>query len=80
MKKLHLTVAKIDGLAFEGEVDSVTLPGVDGEMTILADHEALISPLGAGTVVVNQSKEDSTTFSIKEGTLEISNNKATVLI
>jgi len=80
MKKFHLTVAKINELAFAGEVESVSLPGIDGEMTVLADHEALISPLREGTIVINETKDNATTFSISEGTLEVSNNKATVLI
>lgn len=78
--KLHLTVAKIDGLEFEGEVESVVLPGIDGEMTLMAHHEPLISPLTTGTITINISAEESQTISMSEGTLEVSDNKATVLI
>jgi F-type H+-transporting ATPase subunit epsilon len=61
-------------------VVSVTVPGTEGEMTILADHEALISVLRAGTVTVRPETGDAHTFTIDQGTIEISHNHATVLI
>ena len=44
-KLLKLTIARVDGPLFDGEVVSVTVPGASGEMTLLAEHAALISPL-----------------------------------
>lgn len=78
-KKLKLTISKVDAPVFDGEVDSVTLPGIEGEMTILANHEPLISPLKAGVITI-ATDTDTKTFDIESGTLEISNNHATVLI
>ena len=78
-KSLHLTIAKIDEPVFDGEVVSVTVPGVEGEMTILAQHEALISPLKEGVVTIKTTK-GAETHNIESGTLEISNNRATILI
>lgn len=79
MKKLNLTISKVDGPVFDGEVDSVRLPGIEGEMTILANHEPLISPLAEGKIVVVADGETKE-FSIITGTLEISHNHATILI
>ena len=78
-KLLKLTIAKVDGPVFDGEVVSVELPGVDGDMTVLADHTALVSPLRAGTVTVHKTDGEER-YDITEGTLEISQNHATVLI
>ena len=77
--QLRLTISKVDEPIFDGEVTSVRLPGSEGEMTILADHEPLISPLRAGTIYV-QTGDQEETFDIKTGTLEISHNHATLLI
>ena len=77
---LKLTVSKVDTPVFDGEVISVKLPGVDGEMEILANHEALISPLKEGVVTITKLDREKETHAIKSGTLEISNNHATVLI
>ena len=77
---LKLTISKVDGPVFDGEVISVAVPGVDGDMQILAHHSALISPLKEGTLTVEKSDNTEETFEIKSGTLEISNNHATILI
>ncbi len=79
-KLLKLTISKVDAPVFDGEVLSVTVPGTEGEMTILADHEALISVLRAGTVTVRPKSGEPTTYTIERGTIEISHNHATVLI
>ena len=78
-KLLNVTISRVDGAQFEGAAVSVHVPGVDGEMEILADHTALISPLRAGTITVKKTDGEET-FEIESGTLEISNNHATVLI
>ncbi len=78
-KLLKLTISRVDMPIFDGNVYSVTVPGVEGEMTILANHEALISPLKEGVILVKREDYDEETFPIKSGTLEISNNHATIL-
>ncbi len=80
MKLLHLTISKVDAPVFDGDVVSVTVPGTEGEMTILADHTALISVLKAGVITILTAAGSKETFDTKGGTLEISNNHATVLI
>jgi F-type H+-transporting ATPase subunit epsilon len=79
-KLLKLTISRVDAPIFDGEVISVTLPGIAGEMTILANHSALISPLKKGIVTLRKSSTDVETIEIESGTLEISQNHATVLI
>ena len=58
----------------------MTVPGTEGEMTILADHTALITVLKAGVITVVAEGGAKQTFETSGGTLEISNNHATVLI
>ena len=79
-KLLQLTVSKVDAPVFDGEVVSVAVPGVAGVMEILANHEALISPLKAGQIVIKKENGENETHDITAGTLEISNNHATILI
>lgn len=79
-KLLHVTLAKIDGPVFDGDVFSVTVPGVEGEMTILPHHEALISPLKKGVITVRAESGKEDFFEIQKGTLEVSGNQATVLM
>jgi F-type H+-transporting ATPase subunit epsilon len=79
-KLLKLTISKVDAPVFDGDVVSVTVPGTEGEMTILADHTALISVLKAGVITVQTEGGAKESFESAGGTLEISNNHATVLI
>ncbi len=77
---LKLTVSKVDAPIFDGEVESVIVPGIDGEMEILAHHTALISPLKSGAITIKKAGGESETHEIESGTLEVSDNHATVLI
>ncbi len=77
---LQLTISRVDGPLFDGPVVFVTVPGIAGEMTILADHTPLITPLRQGTI--SYRLEDGTEDKVlaEGGTLEISHNHATILI
>ena len=77
---LKLTIARVDGPVFDGEVISVAVPGMAGDMELLAGHEALISPLKKGEVRVKKADGTTETFALTQGTLEVSNNHATILI
>ena len=77
---LNVTVSNVDRPIFDGEVLSVRVPGVNGEMEILANHEPLISPLSSGKVILKKVDGSSETHSITAGTLEVSHNHATILI
>ncbi len=79
-KLLKLTISKVDAPVFDGPVVSVTVPGTEGEMTILADHTALISVLKTGLITVLTETGATETFDITSGTIEISHNHATILI
>ena len=56
------------------------VPGIEGEMTLLPLHSALISPLKAGTIRLKKADGEMLDIAIDSGTLEISHNHATVLI
>lgn len=79
-KTFQLTVARVDEPVFAGEAVSVQLPGIDGQMELLADHEPIISPLTHGTITITTGDGQTETHAIEAGTLEMSNNRATILI
>lgn len=81
MKTFHLTIAKVGENLFEGEVVSVSLPGVEGVFEVLAGHEAFVSELRQGEIRVRTEGGDVQNFKIPErGIAEISGNQATVLL
>ncbi|MBU0750157.1 F0F1 ATP synthase subunit epsilon [Patescibacteria group bacterium] len=79
-KTFQLTVARVGQNFFDGEAASVTLPGADGVMTILANHEAFVSPLGKGDAVVVSAAGESFPIAIEGGIVEVSKNQVTVLL
>jgi F-type H+-transporting ATPase subunit epsilon len=50
--RLKVEVITQEAQMFAGEVDKITLPGSLGEMTILPQHESLMSALQAGEVTL----------------------------
>ncbi len=78
-KLFTLTIAQVDKQLFRGEVVSATLPGKEGQMTIMAGHAPVISLLKEGSIVVRH-KDGEEQFEIKKGTLEVSGSHATVLV
>lgn len=80
-KTFRLTVAKVGQNLFDGEAKSVTVPGADGVLTILAEHEAFVSPLKPGTIRIEPAVGHVVTVVLEEtGIVEVSNNQATVLL
>lgn len=77
---LSVIVSRVDGTLFLGEAVSLTVPSVLGEMMVLPHHEPLIALLGNGVITVAKSKDDTETFPITSGLIEISNNRVTVLV
>lgn len=78
---MHVLIAKVDEVLFEGEAKSLTVPAVDGEMTVLGEHMPLVATLKAGTVVVRLADEpEPRRFVIEGGLLEARRDGATVVL
>jgi len=79
-KLLKLTISKVNGPVFDDEVVSVTVPGSEGEMTLLADHIPMISTLRSGLITVRSLKGGHEEFVVEAGTIEVSHNMVTILL
>ncbi|KND47328.1 MAG: hypothetical protein AB199_02785 [Parcubacteria bacterium C7867-004] len=80
-KTFHLTIAKIGENLFDGEAQSVTLPGAEGSFTVMAGHEAFVTPLTDGNAKIKDAAGEEISFPIEKGALaEVSGNQATVLL
>jgi F-type H+-transporting ATPase subunit epsilon len=78
MSQLQLEVVTPERRVLAESVNSVTVPGRNGEMQILPGHAALISELQTGVLAYNV---DGTTFQlhVSGGFIEINNDKVSVL-
>jgi len=79
---MHLIIAKVDQVFYDGEAASVTLPGADGDLTVLSHHEPLITTLREGAIVVRASSlpGGEQQYPIQSGLLEVRDNRATVIL
>jgi F-type H+-transporting ATPase subunit epsilon len=75
---LQLEIVTPEKLAYQGEVDSVQLPGSEGELGVLPHHAPLISTLGAGELRLRKGGEDEF-FAIVGGFLQVLPDKVVVM-
>ncbi len=78
MPSLRLEVVTAEREVFSGEVDSLTAPGVEGELGILPRHAPLVAMLQAGELRFRRADEE-TNLAIGGGFLEVANNRVIVL-
>jgi len=52
MANLHLEFVSPEAVLFSGDVDQVDLPGIEGDMGILASHAPLVTALRPGVVTI----------------------------
>lgn len=90
---MYLEIVSPEALLVSGDVESVTVPSVEGEFQMLNNHAAIVSLLEQGKVKFKGNatiteghehkfmKEDGNwVLQIISGTLELKDNRAIVLV
>jgi F-type H+-transporting ATPase subunit epsilon len=75
---LLLEIVTPEKLAYSDEVDSVQLPGSEGELGVLPHHAPLISTLGAGELRLRKGGQEES-FAIVGGFLQVLPDKVVVM-
>jgi F-type H+-transporting ATPase subunit epsilon len=75
---LQLEIVTPEKLAYSESVDSVVLPGVEGEMGALTGHEPLMTMIHPGDLRVIKAGETHH-LAVGEGFVEVTASKVTVL-
>ena len=90
---MYLEIVSPEAVLLSAEVNSVTVPGVNGEFQMLNNHAPIVSLLREGTVKIDgdlsfeeeladkfiKNKEGRWTLNITSGTLEMKDNKVIIL-
>jgi F-type H+-transporting ATPase subunit epsilon len=91
---MYLEIVTPEAILFSAEVDSLLVPGDNGEFQMLNNHAPVVSNLKEGVVSIQASnfkvdekwkhkftktEDGKINFSINSGTLELSDNKAIIL-
>jgi F-type H+-transporting ATPase subunit epsilon len=66
-------------LLFTGEVESVVVPGSEGEMTVMKDHAPLMTTLKPGIVTVNEAAGRSQRLFVRGGFADVAPTGLTIL-
>ena len=75
----QLSILTPERSVYEGAVEYVEAPGSEGYFGVLANHAALVSGLGSGTLKVRDAEGATQSWKVSGGFFEVSHNKATVL-
>lgn len=76
---LKLRIIAPDRMVFEGEVESVTLPGTVGSFTVLDRHAPIISSLENGKIVYKDAN-GQTDIVVGSGFAEVSHNILSICV
>lgn len=75
---IRCEIVSQDRTVFEGDVDTVVLPGSDGEMGILPKHAPILTTLKYGIIKVRKAGNEEL-FTVAGGVAEIQPDIVTVL-
>lgn len=76
---LKLRIIAPDRLVFEGEVESVTLPGTIGSFTVLNNHAPIISSLESG-IIAYKGANGQVEIAVRSGFAEVRDNILSVCV
>ena len=66
-------------LLFTGDVESVVVPGTEGEFTVLKDHAPLMSTLKPGIVTIAESGSKQSRLFVRGGFADVNPSGLTIL-
>jgi F-type H+-transporting ATPase subunit epsilon len=75
---LKLRIITPESMVLEKDVEQVTATAVDGMLSILPDHQPLVTALAIDMLIYRVNKEDEFA-AVMGGILEVKNNEVTVL-
>ena len=78
---MDLEILTPEKKVYSGEVYGVLMPGISGVFEVLEKHAPLVSALKPGRLKILKDKQNHTAlFDIRDGFVEVLNNKVTVLV
>ena len=78
-KHLQVSIISPEKVLFEGQVDSIVLPGKSSYFTVLPEHVNIISELEPGLLTVKVDEKE-TSYIINGGFVEVSDNIVSTLV
>ncbi len=80
-KELEIEITSPAGYLFKGTCHLATIPAVNGEIGVMADHEAFLTSLSQGKIAIFDDKNNILKeYPIESGFAEIFDNKLLILV
>lgn len=73
-----LSIVTPEGQAYAGDVDSIVLPGVEGDFGVLPDHERFLTPLRVGALEI-KTGSSAIIAAVGGGFADVQGDQVTVL-
>ena len=80
METLKLEILTPNGLIFDGQAASVTLPGEEGEFGVLPRHASLTTLLSAGVIDIEKDDNSVESVVVNWGVVQVDEEKVVVLV
>lgn len=79
---MNLKLVTLGGVKLDEPVYSVTIPTIDGEISVLPSHEPLVTVAKDGAIIVRRSKEtqEEEFFAISGGVVKIDHSSVQILV
>lgn len=79
---MNLKLVTLGGVKLDEMVYSVTIPTIDGEISVLLSHEPLVTVARDGVIIVRRTKEtqEEEFFAISGGVVEIDQTGVRILV
>ncbi len=77
---MTLKIISPSEILFQGEAESVTLPGALGSFTVLKNHASIISVLSKGSIKYRKPDDHEEILDIKGGLVDVDNNIVSVSV
>ena len=78
MSSTHVEIITLEKVVYSGDVESVVVPGAEGQLGVLANHASLMSILSTGLIrLISEGNE--VRFNVDGGFIEVNKNSVTIL-
>jgi F-type H+-transporting ATPase subunit epsilon len=79
MATFHFELVSPEKLLFTGDVESVVVPGIEGQFTVLKDHAPVMTVLKAGIVEIEETAAKKTRLFVRGGFADVADGGLTLL-
>jgi len=79
MAQIRCEVVTAERTVFDGDVDMVVAPGIEGQLGILPHHAPLMTTLTYGELVIHRKGQEDEFIAIGGGFLEVAPDRVTIL-